>query len=91
MNEEQIEIPLADGTTEAFLYREETERRPGVLFLTDIVGIRAANREMARRLAGEGYSVLMPNLFLLRARGRGSQHAGGGDPEARPGARGVGR
>lgn len=69
MIEEEIEIPLADGTSEGFLYREETAgRRPGVLYLTDIGGIRAANREMARRLAGEGYSVLMPNLFYRTGR-----------------------
>ena len=69
MVEEKIEIPLADGTSEAFLYREESAgRRPGVLYLTDIGGIRAANREMARRLAGEGYSVLMPNLFYRTGR-----------------------
>jgi len=66
--EEEMEIPLADGTSEAFLYREENARRPGVLYLTDIGGIRAANREMARRLAGEGYSVLMPNLFYRTGR-----------------------
>jgi len=66
--EEEMEIPLADGTSEAFLYREENARRPGVLYLTDIGGIRAANREMARRLAGAGYSVLMPNLFYRTGR-----------------------
>jgi len=69
VTEEEIEIPLADGTSEAFFYREEDgSRRPGVLYLTDIGGIRAANREMARRLAGEGYSVLMPNLFYRAGR-----------------------
>jgi carboxymethylenebutenolidase len=68
MIEEKIEIPLADGTSEAYLYQEETGRRPGVLFLTDIIGIREANRGMARRLAGEGYTVLMPNLFYRTGR-----------------------
>ncbi len=68
MTEEKIEIPLADGTSEAFLYHAETERRPGVLFLTDIVGIREANRGMARRLAEAGYTVLMPNLFYRTGR-----------------------
>ncbi|HEY2740325.1 MAG TPA: dienelactone hydrolase family protein, partial [Thermoanaerobaculia bacterium] len=68
MTEEKIEIPLADGTSEAFLYHAETGRRPGVLFLTDIVGIRDANRGMARRLAEAGYTVLMPNLFYRTGR-----------------------
>jgi carboxymethylenebutenolidase len=66
--EEKLEIPLADGTAEAFLYHEKEGRRPGVLYLTDIGGIRESNREMARRLAGEGYTVLMPNLFYRTGR-----------------------
>lgn len=69
MIEEEIEIPFPDGRSEAFLYRQEDGgRRPGVLYLTDIGGIRAANRGMARRLAGEGYSVLMPNIFYRTGR-----------------------
>jgi carboxymethylenebutenolidase len=34
-----------------------------VLFFVDIVGIREANRGMARRLADAGYTVLLPNVF----------------------------
>ena len=64
MNEEIVEIRTADGTADAFLYRaEDGGRRPGVLHLTDIGGIRRSQREMARRLAAAGYTVLMPNLF----------------------------
>ena len=35
---------------------------PGVLFLTDIWGVRPANIGMAERLAGKGFTVLMPNV-----------------------------
>jgi len=62
--EEEIEIRTADGVAGGFLYRADDRlRRPGVIHLTDIGGIRPAQREMARRLAGQGYTVLMPNVF----------------------------
>ncbi len=39
-----------------------------MIHYTDIGGIRASQEEMARRLAGAGYVVLMPNVFY-RTRG----------------------
>jgi len=69
MIEEGIEIRTADGTSDGLLYRPEGERKwPGVILLTDIGGIRAATRDMARRLAAEGYAVLMPNVFYRTGR-----------------------
>lgn len=64
-----MEIQAASGTTEAVLVRDEGGRRlPGVLFLTDIGGIRAASRKMARRMAELGYTVLVPNVFYRTSR-----------------------
>ncbi len=63
MIEEAIEIRTADGTADGLLYREEGQRRPGVIHLTDIGGIRKSHRDMAKRLAEKGYTVLMPNVF----------------------------
>src|SRR5271156_1931898 len=64
MIEEAIEIRTSDGTADGFLYRAEGERRlPGVIHLTDIGGIRPSHKEMAKRLADKGYTVLMPNVF----------------------------
>ena len=63
MIEEAIEIRTTDGTADGLLYREEGQRRPGVIHLTDIGGIRKSHRDMARRLAEKGYTVLMPNVF----------------------------
>lgn len=69
MIEEEIEIAMSDGTSEAIFFRPEAGGRlPGVIHLTDIGGIRAANRDMARQLAAEGYSVLLPNLFYRNGR-----------------------
>jgi carboxymethylenebutenolidase len=64
MIEKEIEIRTPDGVADGFLLQpKEQGRWPGVLYLTDIGGIRAANRAMASRLAGEGYTVLLPNIF----------------------------
>jgi carboxymethylenebutenolidase len=69
MIEKTIEIPVADGTSDGVLFRPEDERPlPGVIFLTDIGGIRPATRDMSRRLAAEGYCVLMPNVFYRSGR-----------------------
>ena len=63
VTETAIAIQTAAGAIDAFLYRAEHGIDPGVIFLTDIFGIRPANREMARRLAEQGYTVMLPNIF----------------------------
>jgi carboxymethylenebutenolidase len=69
MKERQVEISMRKGSSESFLYCPEGDGRwPGILYLTDIGGIRAANREAAGRLANEGYAVLMPNVFYRTGR-----------------------
>ena len=61
--ETKIDVKAADGTAEAYLYTEGEGKHPAVLFLTDIIGIRDANRGMAARVAEAGFTVLMPNIF----------------------------
>jgi carboxymethylenebutenolidase len=69
MIEKEIEIHTTDGTSDGVIFQPEGESRlPGVVFLTDIGGIRPATRDMARRLAAEGYCVLMPNVFYRSGR-----------------------
>jgi len=69
MTEEQIEIAMPEGKCDGVLYRPEDGRAfPGVIYFTDIIGIREANRGMARRLAGAGYTVLLPNIFYRTGR-----------------------
>ena len=63
MIEEAVEIRTKDGTSDGFLYRDESARHPAVIHLTDIGGIRPDHRNMARRLAQKGYTVLLPNVF----------------------------
>jgi carboxymethylenebutenolidase len=69
MIEEAIEIRTSDGIADGFLYRAEgTGKLPGAIHLTDIGGIRPSHREMAKRLADKGYTVLMPNVFYRTAK-----------------------
>ncbi|MEE4205004.1 MAG: dienelactone hydrolase family protein [Erythrobacter sp.] len=53
----------ADGTMDAFFVHPATGKHPGVIFWPDIASLREAKRDMARRLAGEGYSVLVLNPY----------------------------
>ena len=62
MIEAKVEIP-AVGTEALFFRPDGVAEFPGVLFLTDIWGIRPANIGVAKRLCERGFSVLMPNVF----------------------------
>jgi carboxymethylenebutenolidase len=69
MTEQQIVIPMQAGSCDGFLYCPEGSGRwPGVVYLTDIGGIRPANQEAAGRLAKQGYAVLLPNVFYRTGR-----------------------
>jgi carboxymethylenebutenolidase len=69
MFEQDQQLTMPDGTADAVLFSPEPARRlPGVLHLPDIGSIREAHRQMARRLAAEGYAVLMPNPFYRSRR-----------------------
>ena len=63
MIEKKLEIAAADGVTDAVLYTPGEGKYPGLLFYTDIFGVRPANQGMARRVAEQGYAVMMPNAF----------------------------
>lgn len=69
MIEHEVEISTSDGTADGWLVRPDDEGAlPGVIFLADIGGIRAANRDMAGRIAAEGFAVLLPNVFYRTRR-----------------------
>jgi carboxymethylenebutenolidase len=63
MIEKKLEIAAADGVTDAVLYAPGEGKYPGLLFYTDIFGVRPANQGMARRIAEQGYVVMMPNAL----------------------------
>src|SRR6202034_763845 len=61
--ETDVEIKTPDGTCDAAFIHPSGGSHPGVLIWTDAFGLRPSMREMAKRLAAEGYSVLVPNPF----------------------------
>lgn len=66
MAKEDITIRTEDGTAKAGLFKPGSERianPPGVILYMDAFGPRSALDAMAERLAGEGYLVLVPDLF----------------------------
>lgn len=58
-----IEIQTPDGACPAGLFMPDAAPSAGVLFYMDIFGPRASLDGMAERLSGEGYAVLLPDLF----------------------------
>jgi carboxymethylenebutenolidase len=67
--EDELEVPTPDGAADAVLYRwTDGQPRPGVIFFPDGIGTRPSQRQMARRVAGEGYNVLLPNIYYRIAR-----------------------
>jgi carboxymethylenebutenolidase len=61
--ETDVEIKTPDGTCDAAFIRPKQGSHPGVLIWPDAFGLRPSMRDMARRLAADGYSVLVPNPF----------------------------
>jgi carboxymethylenebutenolidase len=67
--EKDVNVPMASGVSDsALFYPEGKGPWPGVLVWTDILGLRPVFREMGRRLAAEGYVVLVPNPFYRNAK-----------------------
>jgi carboxymethylenebutenolidase len=67
--ETDVMVPTPDGSADAALfYPAGAGSWPAVLMWPDILGLRPVFREMARRLAGEGYVVLVPNPFYRTKR-----------------------
>jgi carboxymethylenebutenolidase len=61
--ESEIEIKTPDGTCDAHFVHPATGKHPGVLVWPDIFGLRPTFRQMSKRLAEAGYSVLTINPF----------------------------
>lgn len=63
LKEEEVEIRTPDGSADAYFVHPAEGEAPGVLMWPDIFGLRPAFRQMGRRLAESGYSVLVVNPF----------------------------
>ena len=68
VTEKDVEIKTPDGTCDAAFIHPTTGSHPGVIIWADAFGLRPAMRDMGKRIAAEGYSVLVPNPFYRKAK-----------------------
>ena len=62
--EKDVDIKTPDGVADAALFHPAGKGAwPAVLLWPDVISLRPVFREMGRRLAAEGYVVLVPNLY----------------------------
>src|ERR1022692_2121244 len=88
--ESDVNVMTPDGTADCYFVHPATGTAPGVLVWPDIFGLRPAFRQMGKRLAESGYSVLVVNPFY-RTKKAPTAAAGGATPiqEVMPLARGL--
>jgi len=63
VTESDVIVKTPDGTADCYFVHPATGTAPGVLVWPDIFGLRPAFRQMGKRLAESGYSVLVVNPF----------------------------
>ena len=61
--ESDVNVTTPDGTADCYFVHPASGTAPGVLLWPDIFGLRPAMRQMGKRLAESGYSVLVVNPF----------------------------
>src|ERR1700728_2165260 len=63
VTESDVAVKTPDGTADCYFVHPSSGTAPGVLVWPDIFGLRPAFRQMGKRLAEAGYSVLVVNPF----------------------------
>src|SRR5579871_6218333 len=63
VTESEVTIMTPDGSADCYFVHPASGTAPGVLMWPDIFGLRPAFRQMGKRLAESGYSVLVVNPF----------------------------
>jgi len=82
--EAEIDIRTPDGVADSYVVHPAAGKYPGVLIWPDIFGLRPTFRQMAKRLAESGYSVLVVNPFYRTKRApTAPEHADFNDPTTR--------
>lgn len=66
--ETNVEVKTPDGISDAVFIHPTTGSYAGVLVWTDALGLRPAMGDIGKRIAAEGYSVLVPNPFYRAAK-----------------------
>ena len=68
VTEKDVTIKTADGTCDAAFISPTSGSHPGVIIWPDAFGLRPSMRDIGKRIAAEGYSVLVPNPFYRVAK-----------------------
>jgi carboxymethylenebutenolidase len=79
--ESEVTITTPDGVADCYFVHPRSGAHAGVLMWPDAGGLRPAFRQMGKRLAESGYSVLVPNPFYRTRKAS--------DPAPTPSASGV--
>ena len=79
VTESDVNVKTPDGTADCYFVHPSNGTAPGVLVWPDIFGLRPAFRQMGKRLAESGYSVLVVNPFY-RTKKAPTADAGGATP-----------
>jgi carboxymethylenebutenolidase len=66
VTESDVTVKTPDGTADGYFVHPASGTAPGVLVWPDIFGLRPAFRQMGKRLAESGYSVLVVNPFYRK-------------------------
>src|SRR5436190_8296067 len=85
VTESEVTVPTPDGTADCYFAHPASGTAPAVLVWPDIFGLRPAFRQMGKRLAESGYSVLVVNPFYRAQKApTASRGAATPIPELRP-------
>src|SRR5208282_6446555 len=63
VTESDVSVTTPDGAADCYFVHPSSGTAAGVLVWPDIFGLRPAFRQMGKRLAESGYSVLVVNPF----------------------------
>jgi len=66
--ETDVEVKTPDGTCDAAFIHPATGSHPAVLVWPDALGLRPSMRDIGKRIAADGYTVLVPNPFYRSAK-----------------------
>ena len=68
VSETNLDITTPDGVADCYFVHPSSGTHPGVLIWPDAFGLRPAKKQMGRRLAESGYSVLVVNPYYRTQR-----------------------
>jgi carboxymethylenebutenolidase len=90
VTDSDVTITTPEGSCDAYFVHPSSGTAPGVLVWPDIFGLRPAMRQMGKRLAESGYSVLVVNPFYRTKKApTAAQGAATPIPDLMPLARGL--